>query len=111
GAYTARARPPKPSTAAYARAPSDPERSPRDRPPPPPPGPARATEGADPMNAPVNGVTRPATDRPNVHALPPPPGDTWDVPVPLSQSVRPPSFPIEVFPAWLAEMVTATAVF
>ncbi|WP_279582624.1 DUF3987 domain-containing protein [Fodinicola feengrottensis] len=35
----------------------------------------------------------------------------WDLPVPLSSSARPPSFPIDVFPGWLAEMVTATAVF
>jgi replicative DNA helicase len=40
-----------------------------------------------------------------------PPGDGLDVPVPLTQAAAPPPFPIDVFPAWMADMVTATARF
>jgi hypothetical protein len=35
----------------------------------------------------------------------------WEVPVPLTQASPPPPFPIEVFPGWLADMVTAVARF
>lgn len=38
-------------------------------------------------------------------------GSAWDVPVPLIQSVTLPPFPVDVFPAWLGDMVTATSVF
>ncbi|WP_433015107.1 DUF3987 domain-containing protein [Kribbella sp. CA-294648] len=39
-------------------------------------------------------------------------GRLWDVPVPLNGPViAPPPFPVDVFPGWLAEMVTGVAQF
>ena len=39
-------------------------------------------------------------------------GPLWDVPVPLTgPTTAPPPFPVDVFPAWLAEMVTGVARF
>jgi hypothetical protein len=35
----------------------------------------------------------------------------WDVPVPLAGPAVPPPFPVEVYPAWLADMVTGVAEF
>jgi hypothetical protein len=56
------------------------------------------------MSAPVIGHQVDAADRA-------PAGDGWDVPVPLTRATQPPPFPIDVFPGWLADMVTATAHF
>ncbi|MBW3578525.1 MAG: DUF3987 domain-containing protein [Actinobacteria bacterium] len=47
---------------------------------------------------------------------PPPDGerpraDGWVTPVPLRRRLSPPPFPVDVFPDWLAAMVTATAEF
>jgi replicative DNA helicase len=33
----------------------------------------------------------------------------WDAPIPLSTTARPPAFPVDVFPEWLAEFVQAEA--
>ncbi|BEL10328.1 hypothetical protein Q0Z83_085190 [Actinoplanes sichuanensis] len=38
-------------------------------------------------------------------------GPMWEIPVPLSQTLALPPFPVDVFPGWLADMVTATARF
>lgn len=54
------------------------------------------------------------TDLPDRDETPPPgepSGPVWDVPVPLSQTLALPPFPIDVFPGWLADMVSATARF
>lgn len=39
-----------------------------------------------------------------------PNGEPWPVPVPFGKTVGLPAFPVEVFPSWLTEMVTAVAV-
>jgi replicative DNA helicase len=48
---------------------------------------------------------------PDLAPAPPPDAPMWDVPVPLSQSLALPPFPVEVFPPWLGDMVTDTARF
>lgn len=44
-------------------------------------------------------------------SVPVPAPTLWDVPVPLGGPVAPPPFPVEVYPAWLADMVASVAEF
>lgn len=63
------------------------------------------------MTTPANHTTPHSAERANVRLLPTADTASWDMPVPLSHTVRPPAFPTDVFPAWMADQVTATAVF
>ncbi|MFI6257597.1 YfjI family protein [Micromonospora zamorensis] len=52
------------------------------------------------------------TDHPDATAEPASGGPLWDVPVPLTgPTTAPPPFPVDVFPAWLGDMVTGVARF
>lgn len=51
------------------------------------------------------------TSEPQDDQRPPAPPAAWSDPVPLTATGSLPAFPVEVFPGWLTDMVTATAEF